>query len=356
MAEINYYRNVRTSNLSTSRASRSAAPNKKKRKLPLVVLIICAILIWGVSDLTSNVFAQVQTYQPEIAADIGGYCLDDYHAQTKPGSLVDSWPCNGTLAQNWSVVNNRLINNSHYCLGVNGSKVVMDSCKESNKKQITWYRDVVGFQNQFNHQCLSLPNGKTDLQLITISCNGLTSINESWTPNFWHGSAINQSSSPICNQSNLGLRVACFAQRQWVAWQSEPKLHSVLINYYTDNNSYEEWCADFVSYIYAEAGAPFNGGERGANGWDQYNANDIQYMGFNYHSANSGYVPQAGDVAFFNYPGGHVELVVKGGTHPTFIYGDSGTIDPETGNGDMAKNQILSVANSGSVVYYLSPN
>ena len=324
--------------------------------MDLVVLIICAILIWGVSDLSNSAFVHAQTNQPEIAADIGGYCLDDFHSQTKPGSLVDSWQCNGTFAQNWSVINNRLVNNGHYCLGVNGSKVVMNSCGVSNKQQITWVRDVVGFQNQANHQCLSLPYGKTNLALITASCNKLTTINESWTPTFWHGAAINQSSSPICNQASLGLRVACFAQRQWVAWQSEPKLHPVLVNYYTDGNSYEEWCADFVSYIYAEAGAAFSGGERGSNGWDQYNANDIQYMGFNYHAASSGYVPNPGDVAYFDYPGGHVEIVVKGGAHPTFIYGDSGTIDPITGNGNMAKNQILGVANSGSVIYYLSPN
>ena len=78
-------------------------------------------------------------------------------------------------------------------------------------------------------------------------------------------------------------------------------------------------------------------------------------MGYTIHYASTGYLPKPGDVAFFNYSAGHVEIVISGGKQPTFIYGDSGTIDPTTGNGQMKANTILGNV-SGQVVYYLSPN
>ena len=117
-------------------------------------------------------------------------------------------------------------------------------------------------------------------------------------------------------------------------------------------NKDEEWCADFVSYVYKQAGYPFLYGER--DGWDEYYAPNIQNQGFIYHSAAS-YIPHAGDVAFFDYNGGHVEIVAVGGSKPIFIYGDSGTIDKTTGNGDMAENTITNDGYAGQVIYYLSP-
>jgi cell wall-associated NlpC family hydrolase len=147
--------------------------------------------------------------------------------------------------------------------------------------------------------------------------------------------------------------VACYAEKEWTTWQSGGISHDTLLNSYTNGSPDEEWCADFVSYVYKEAGYPFTQGS--SNGWDENNANYIQYMGFAMHSASSGYVPKPGDIAFFNYNAGHVEIVVSGGSHPTFIYGDSATIDPTTGNGQMKANTILSDSD-GQIVYYLSPN
>ena len=121
---------------------------------------------------------------------------------------------------------------------------------------------------------------------------------------------------------------------------------------YTDGAPYEEWCADFVSYIYKEAGYPFTGGE--TNGWDENNANKIQFMGFVKHDP-ANYTPKPGDVGYFNYNGGHVEIVISGGAHPTFIYGNSATIDPTTGNGQMESNTIVQDGSLGHLVYYLSP-
>ena len=78
-------------------------------------------------------------------------------------------------------------------------------------------------------------------------------------------------------------------------------------------------------------------------------------MGFSYHNASS-YTPRPGDVAYFDYSGGHVEIVVSGGPTPTFVYGDSANIDSSTGNGEMEANTIISDGSMGQVLYYLSPN
>jgi len=62
--------------------------------------------------------------------------------------------------------------------------------------------------------------------------------------------------------------VACYAAKEWAAWQAPGSNHNALLNVYADGNGYEEWCADFISYVYKEAGYPFSGGER--DGWDEY--------------------------------------------------------------------------------------
>ncbi len=333
------------------------SPPKKNQSgfIRLAMLILLSVLLIGSSvNLFGFVNVSADAAQPEIRSSAGDYCLDDFHGDKKPNSIVDAWNCNGTSSQNWSWSGNQIKLDAKYCLDVIHSKVGLNLC--STAKDQIWHADSVGLINMSNSQCLNLPGSKTGIQLTTVGCNNLSSVNEAWTPTVWRGKAMLAVSSPPCTQSHIGLRVACFAERQWLAWATEPQLRPYLLNDYTDGNAYEEWCSDFVSYVYREAGRPFSGGERGANGWDEYNANNIQYMGFSYHQAGSGYVPKAGDVAFFNYPGGHVEIVESGGKHPTFIYGDSGTLDPITHNGDMAKNQITSDGTFGQVIYYLSPD
>lgn len=319
----------------------------------LVILVVCVCLVWAYLSVfkTSNVSAIAII--PNIRSDVAGYCLNDYLNQINPGSPVYASLCNGNTAQSWVFIRSHIIHSVKYCLGEINKSAVIESCQA--KQHITWVKDGVGYKNTSNNLCLSIPGGKTNVQLVTTSCNDLTSVNEAWTQTHWSGTPLTALSSPNCTMHNLGARVACIAQRQWLAWQTEPQLHNALLNDYTDGNPYEEWCADFVSYVYKQAGAPFTGGERGG-GWDEYNANNIINMGFSYHAANSGYIPQPGDVAFFNYAGGHVEIVVKGGKHPLFIYGDSGTIDPITKNGDMAENHITQDGQAGHIVYYLSPN
>jgi hypothetical protein len=123
--------------------------------------------------------------------------------------------------------------------------------------------------------------------------------------------------------------------------------HSQQLNWITDGNRSEPWCADFTSYVYMNAGYPFKAkaGYFTRNGWDWPSAASQEHLpGFTYHRAGSGYKPTIGDIAEFNYVGGHVEIVVN--TSPlTFIYGD-------TSSGGMARDTYA----SGHVLGYVHHN
>jgi ricin-type beta-trefoil lectin protein/CHAP domain-containing protein len=314
-------------------------------------LILAIALIIGFVWLFSFMNLRAHAATAEIKSGLSGQCLDDYKGLTGANSVVDAWGCNDTVAQAWTASTTTITHNNN-CLSVKndgttvGDHVVLNAC--NNQPGQVWLRDQGGYKNPNSGMCLAVPN-QTDSYLEIAPCSHLSKANEQWSPLTAKGSSYVDS----CNSGSEGQRVACYAVKEWTTWQTGSPNHNDLLNQYSDGNGYEEWCADFVSYVYQEAGYPFSQGER--NGWDEYNANNIQNMGFTYHDATS-YSPQPGDVAYFDYSGGHVEIVVSGGAVPTFVYGDSGTIDPVTGNGQMEANTILSDGSFGQVMYYLSPN
>ena len=320
-----------------------------------LMLAVSAFLIWASLMVASSKPASAAALIPEIRSGQPGYCLGIASKKATPNAVVTTDLCNGSLVQEFSISGSHIMTDNKLCLSAINSSLLLEACSPNANNQ-NWSANGVGLENASNNQCLSLTNNKVGASLITASCNNLNSLSETWTPTEWQGKAISDISDSTCTQAQTGKRVACMANRQWLAWQNEPKLHAALLYDYTDGNPSEEWCADLVSYIYKEANASFSNGERGLNGWDEYNANDIVSQGFSYHAAASGYLPQPGDVAYFNYQGGHAEIVVVGGNHPVFIYGDSGTIDPASGNGDMAENQMTSDGSAGQLEYYLSPN
>lgn len=95
---------------------------------------------------------------------------------------------------------------------------------------------------------------------------------------------------------------------------------------YTDNNA-EDWCADFVSWVYKESGKPFTGGASG--GWripgvyaldDYLAANAIHFK-----PTDTSNAPQPGDVIIFNEGGPrmHTGLVLEvSGTKITTVEGN----------------------------------
>jgi len=314
----------------------------------LLVIAAAIGLVWCFTFMNLRAHAATSL----IKSGVAGLCLDDHKSLAAANAMVDAWGCNDTAAQSWMPTDTQLIHNDTYCLAVlndatvSGSRVVLSPCS-SDPGQV-WLSDNGGYKNPNSGLCLSVPNAQAGVSLTITNCHVLSEPGQHWSPVTDKGS----SDTASCNSGSEGQRVACDAIKQWTIWQSGSPSHNTLLNNYSDGNGYEAWCADFVSYVYRAAGYPFTQGERG---WDEYNANNIQYQGFTYHDA-VGYDPQPGDVAYFDYAAGHVEIVISGGPTPTFVYGDSATIDPITGNGQMEANTIQSDGSFGQVMYYLSPN
>lgn len=317
------------------------------RKRWIIFLVAVIVAGAGYFNLGSTNFGIVHAdvTHNAIRSGFSGDCMDVFHSGTKSGTVVDASACNGTAAQNWVTTDTTIRQqNTSSCLAANtDGSIVLDAC--SGVPGQVWLREQQGYFNPNTTKCLDATGGGAQLRLA--SCNNLSTNGETWLPG-------SDAQAPVCSGSE-GKMVACEAIKQWQAWQVPGSDHEALLTAYTDGTPYEEWCADFVSYIYQQAGYPFTNGS--ANGWDENDANSVQYMGFTMHAADGTYTPQAGDVAFFDYPGGHVEIVVSGGTKPSFVYGDSAEVDPTTGNGQMKSNTVLQNDSStpGQVEYYLSP-
>lgn len=326
------------------RNSRRARLKQHHRGLLLLGLLLGIICILPLS----RIHAEIATTTIRSVAD--GNCLDDYRGVTAANARVDISTC-GSPTQEWTASYERIMHGITYCLGVQGdspvagSRVVMNPCSQTPGQ--VWLSDQGGFINPNSGLCLTAPTQLA--QSLTVEpCHLHSMKREQWSLLTARGTPYNLS----CSNLTKGQLVACLAVAQWATWQSTSANHNNSLNLYTDGNNYEEWCADFVSYIYKMAKQPFTQGER--DNWDEYDANNIRNMGFTMHDPAS-YIPQPGDIAYFNYAGGHVEIVASGGPTPTFVYGDSGTIDPATGNGDMEANTITSDGSLGQLVYYLSP-
>jgi hypothetical protein len=317
----------------------------------MFVVAILIIVFAGIGMLHSK-SGSVSADSPEIKSGLNNQCLDDRHSNDKPGAEVDDYSCNNTDAQNWKFTNSAIINRNGLCLSVENdattenSPVVLNTCDQSPGQ--VWLADNGGLYNPNSTLCLSEPSEGSGKQVVLGSCSNVKETNEQWSSDDLD---LNCGDNTV-----MGDKISCYAEKEWNTWESGNPSHESLLNSYTDGAPYEEWCADFVSYVYKEAGYQFNNGEAGQGYWDESNANLVQNENFTIHYASSGYIPKTGDVAYFNYTGGHVEIVVSGGKHPSFVYGNSATIDPTTGNGQMESNTITSKVGQGHLVYYLSPN
>ncbi|MFI5270456.1 MAG: ricin-type beta-trefoil lectin domain protein [Candidatus Saccharimonadales bacterium] len=304
------------------------------------------VLIFSVFMTLRSVSSHADNVDQTVRSGMKGYCLDVHNNSTDPNTVVDSWSCNGSDAQKWNVLATSVEHGKNLCLSVyknatfRGTSIVLNPCNKLPGQ--VWLEDNKGLYNPNSGLCLSMPPEATEHPLILDSCNNITQPFK-----IWQSATLNS-----CQNESEQESVACNAVKQWTLWQSPSVTHLSLLNSYTSGATYEEWCADFVSYVYKEAGHPFKNGE--TNGWDENIASNIQYQGFTLHQAGQ-YIPKTGDVAYFNYEGGHVEIVVSGGSKPTFVYGNSATVDPSTGNGQMKANTITEDGGEGSVQYYLTP-
>lgn len=135
--------------------------------------------------------------------------------------------------------------------------------------------------------------------------------------------------------------VICLAQQELALWTPSYDRQNYLK--YTQNVP-EEWCADFVSWIYYQAGYPISP----MPGWRQASVVGVKSFGlagikFHYHDAASNYIPVPGDIAIHLDGESHVNLVVDvRGTIVTMIGGDQGKLAGDATYGGPKNGAIVS--------------
>ncbi|HEY0965059.1 MAG TPA: endonuclease/exonuclease/phosphatase family protein [Candidatus Saccharimonadales bacterium] len=128
------------------------------------------------------------------------------------------------------------------------------------------------------------------------------------------------SSAPVASQ------VVALAEQELKLWESGQLKPGSGYHKYSQGRD-ENWCADFVSWLYNQAGYPLRDGNEG----NVAAVDDVRKIGeaggkFEWHSADSGYVPRPGDMHIQKGSGvSHVSLVVAvDGGKVTKIGGNQG--------------------------------
>ena len=188
-------------------------------------------------------------------------------------------------------------------------------------------------------------------------------------------SSCDQTSSVDCSNadsSTSGLSqvrqtVVCLAKSESALWKSQPNFDSPYPKFtyaqdgflkYTDG-AYEQWCADFVSWLYKQAGYKFDLG----GGWRIPGVSSIEAMGradknFHWHPAGSGYTPMPGDLEIFG--SNHVNIVVGvSSRNISNIGGDLrgvGQPDGAFGSRSPVSGSIVGTDNNEGGTGYVSPD
>lgn len=194
--------------------------------------------------------------------------------------------------------------------------------------------------------------------------------------------AVSGSNAPSCNSSGtisctpstpatapsqgalspVRQNVVCLANAEYALWKSGKEGPSPNKPYsffkYTENND-EEWCADFTSWIYNQAGYPIGVGKN----WRVAGVPSVKAIGeredkFIYHGIST-YVPKPGDMAIYGSEE-HINLVVsvnENTTSVTTIGGNQGNIHANNMSlvSENTVNSYYGLTSIGFVTGYVSP-
>ncbi|MFI5873902.1 LamG-like jellyroll fold domain-containing protein [Streptomyces sp. NPDC051445] len=124
-----------------------------------------------------------------VAASGGGkLCMDVYQQHTANGTKIESWTCNQTRAQTWTLTSDGSLRALGSCIDVTGGGAVEDTpvrlntCNGSAAQK--WTAGASGsLVNPNSGKCLDIPNGSNTpgAQLQIHTCNGTAAQN--WTTN-----------------------------------------------------------------------------------------------------------------------------------------------------------------------------
>lgn len=150
--------------------------------------------------------------------------------------------------------------------------------------------------------------------------------------------------------SNIRQKIVALAQVELGLWQSGALVPGTGYKKYSHGRS-EDWCADFSSWIYNQAGIPLS---KSAGG-NVPAVSGIQGIGIQtgrYHPAG-GYTPQPGDLVIRKNGVSHVNIVISvSGNSMVVIGGNQG------GNGSFDRSKVTQYTdrvNNGQISGFVSP-
>lgn len=155
--------------------------------LTRVVAVFVLLFVGGGGYYWYDTTHAASTPEVRSAMDGGKYCLDDYgQIKGAPGNpaMVDAYPCNGSLAQQWSK-GGGLIKVNGQCLDVyrngtsNGTKVDLFPCNGGPNQQ--WRLSGSEIIAAHANKCLDIPSFQPKVQLDIWNCNGGSNQAWSWT-------------------------------------------------------------------------------------------------------------------------------------------------------------------------------
>lgn len=165
--------------------------------------------------------------------------------------------------------------------------------------------------------------------------------------------SCNDPSNATQGLSQVRQSVVCIAQQELAKWDSHQLNPGTDFHTYSQNRD-EEWCADFVSWVYDQSKYPLASDPN----WGISRVEAIKSLGqqnhnFHWHVA-SGYTPQPGDIAIHNdgTQNYHANIVVGvAGSQVTLIGGNQGS-------NNYTKSKVSKDVSSvgGGIAGYVSPD
>lgn len=156
------------------------------------------------------------------------------------------------------------------------------------------------------------------------------------------------------NLSPLRQSVVCLAQAELALWDSGQMKPGTDFYKYTNNgNQDQQWCADFISYLYSQAGYPASDS---GDHWIRAAFSFENAAKFDWHPNGNGYTPVPGDVAVHSYS--HVNMVVSVDSNQkkiTVIGGNQGGNVSGTGTDSKVSQYTVTGFAGDSIIGYASP-
>ena len=154
--------------------------------------------------------------------------------------------------------------------------------------------------------------------------------------------------------SNIRHTIVCTTNQELQKWSGPSPQLTPATGYLTySQNRPEDWCADFASWVYNQAGDPLQTGS-----WNVSYVPDIEAIGtigqnFHWHPVGSGYTPQPGDLAI--HGSSHVNIVVGvSGNQMTLVGGNQGSDD--FNQSKVTQYGPVDFTDGGTITGFVSPD